>query len=203
MTPAMAKAITRYLIKNDYTNNDDRITAGYHDAKLARRIASLPPELAAYSTQILQLIDSEFSDAQVPLPVDDRTTKRNHLNSNFQKCEFQALWNRIHRKAVYAVWFDSDELVGKCVAALDAELRVAPQQHVVQRGEQLTDAMFDALKAGEAFELQQTQTTALKASVHSAVRYDLIGKLADQTQLTRATIGRILGSIKPSAFGNY
>ena len=54
-----------------------------------------------------------------------------------------------------------------------------------------------------AFELQQTQTAALKASVHSSVKYDLIGKLADQTQLTRATIGRILGGIKPSVFSSY
>jgi type III restriction enzyme len=33
LRPAMAKAITRYLIKHDHTDNDDKITAGYHDAK--------------------------------------------------------------------------------------------------------------------------------------------------------------------------
>ena len=124
VTPAMAKAITRYLIKHDYTDNDDKITAGYHDAKAAGTVAPLPPELAAYSAQILKLVDSVFSDSQIPLPQDDRKTKRNHLNSNFQKTEFQALWNRIHRKAVYAVRFESEELIGKCIAALDAELRV-------------------------------------------------------------------------------
>jgi type III restriction enzyme len=42
VTPAMAKAITRYLIKNDYTDDDDKITAGYHDAKAAGTIAPLP-----------------------------------------------------------------------------------------------------------------------------------------------------------------
>ena len=145
VTPAMAKAITRYLIKNDYTDDDDKITAGYHDAKAAGTIAPLPPELAAYSVQILKLIDSVFSDAQIPLPEDDRKTKRNHLNSNFHKTEFQALWNRIHRKAVYAVQFESGELIGKCIAVLDAELRVAPLQYVVQRGEQLTDVTYEAV----------------------------------------------------------
>jgi len=203
VTPAMAKAITRYLIKNDYTDDDDKITAGYHDAKTAGTIAPLPPELAAYSVQILKLIDSVFSDAQIPLPEDDRKTKRNHLNSNFHKAEFQALWNRIHQKAVYAVQFDSGELTGKCTAVLDAELRVAPLQYVVQRGEQLTDVTYDRLQAGDGFELQETQTASLKSSVHSAVKYDLIGKLADETALTRDTIGRILGGIKPSVFANY
>ena len=199
----MAKVITRYLIKNDYTDNDDKITAEYHDAKLAGTIALLPSELAAYSLQILQLIDSVFSDSQIPLPQDDRKTKRNNLNSNFQKSEFQALWNRIHRKAVYSVQFESEELIRNCIAALDAELRVAPLQYVVQRGEQLTDATYDALQAGEAFRLDKTQTAALKSSVHSAVKYDLIGKLAEETQLTRATVCQILGSIKPSVFAYY
>ena len=110
--PATAKAIARYLIKNDYTDDEVKITVGYHDAKAARTIAPLPPELAAYSGQILKLIDSVFTDSQIPLPEDDRKTKRNHLNSNLQEEEFKALWSRIHRKAVYAVQFDSDELLG-------------------------------------------------------------------------------------------
>ena len=203
VTPAMAKAITRYLIKNDYTDDDDKITAGYHDAKAAGTVAPLPPELAAYSTQILQLVDSVFSDSQIPLPQDDRKTKRNHLNSNFEKAEFRALWNRIHQKAVYAVRFDSAELIRKCTAALDRELRVTPLQYVVQRGEQLTDASYEAVQSGEAFRLQATQTATLKTSVHSGVKYDVIGRLAQQTQLTRGTIGRILGGIKPSVFGSY
>lgn len=203
VTPAMAKAITRYLIKNDYTDDDDKITAGYHDAKAAGTIAPLPPELAAYSVQILKLIDSVFTDSQIPLPEDDRKTKRNHLNSNFQKSEFQALWNRIYRKAVYAVRFESEELIGKCTAAPDAELRVALLQYVVQRGGQLADTTYEGLRAGEGFKLHETQTATLKSSVLSAVKYDLIGKLAEQTQLTRGTIGRILGSIRPLVFANY
>ncbi len=99
VTPAMAKAITRYLIKNDYTDDDDKITAGYHDAKAVGTIAPLPPELAPYAVQILKLIDSVFADSQIPLPEDDRKTKRNHLTSTFQKEEFKALWNRIRRRS--------------------------------------------------------------------------------------------------------
>jgi type III restriction enzyme len=82
-------------------------------------------------------------------------------------------------------------------------LRVAPLQYVVQRGEQLTGATYDAVQSGEAFRLNETPTAALKSSVHSAVKYDLIGKLTQETQLTRATIGRILGGIKPSVFASY
>jgi len=50
----------------------------------------------------------------------------------------------------------------------------------------------DALKRGEAFRLDQTETDSLKASVQSAVKYDLIGTIAEDTQLTRSTISTIL-----------
>jgi type III restriction enzyme len=134
---------------------------------------------------------------------DGRKGQKNPLNANFQKKEFQALWSRIHQKAVYAVQFETAELISKCVVELDAALRVAPLQYVVQRGEQIAEASYETLKAGDAFRLNETQTAQLKTSVHSAVQYDLIGKLTEETKLTRATVGAILKQIKPSAFGLY
>jgi type III restriction enzyme len=203
MTPTMAKLLTRYLIKNDYTDTDDKITTAYHDAKQAGTLAPLPPELAPHSTHVFQLVDSVFSAAQLPEIEDGRKGQKNPLNANFQKKEFQALWSRIHQKAVYAVQFETAELIAKCVAELDTALKVAPLQYVVQRGEQIAEASYETLKAGEAFRLNQTQTEQLKSSVHSAVQYDLIGKLTEETKLTRATVGTILEQIKPSAFGLY
>lgn len=75
VTPAMAKAVTRYLIKNDHADVDDKITAGYHDAKTAGTIVPLPSELGD------------------PVAEDGREIKRNYLNSNFRKAAFQRLWN--------------------------------------------------------------------------------------------------------------
>lgn len=74
---------------------------------------------------------------------------------------------------------------------------MASLQYVVQRGEQLTDVAYEGLQAGDAFALHEMQTVNLKCSVHSAVKYDLIEKLVEQTHLTRSTIGRTLGGIKP------
>lgn len=39
ITPAMAKQLYRYLLKNDYTDNDDRIAEPYHGAKSAGTLA--------------------------------------------------------------------------------------------------------------------------------------------------------------------
>jgi type III restriction enzyme len=134
ITPAMAKQIYRYLVKNDYSDDADQVTDAYHKAKEAATLAALPDELKPRADQVFQLIDSVFSDAQLPKAEDGRKPKTNPLNDNFEKKEFQELWKRINQKAVYRVEFDSDELLCKCVSALDSQLRVTPLQYTVQTG---------------------------------------------------------------------
>jgi type III restriction enzyme len=203
VTPQMAKAIYRYLVKNDYTDGFDRIASAYLDAKQEGTLTALPAELAPYAPQVFHLIDGVFSDAQIPTPDNGRTGQPNPLNKNFEKREFQELWSRINRKAAYTVHFETPELVGKCIAAIDKELKVSPLQYTIQRGEQTDTATYDEVQAGEAFRLRETETGALKASVHSAVKYDLIGKIAEQTHLTRRTIGAVLQGINSAVFSQY
>jgi type III restriction enzyme len=203
VTPQMAKQIYKYLLKNDYTDDNDRITELYHEAKKEQKLADLPPELAPFVDQIFQLIDSVYSDAQMPDIGNDRTAKVNPLNANFEKQEFKALWSRINAKAAYSVHFETNELVNKCVATLDKELKVSPLQYTIVAGEQEDTATYDSLKQGEAFILRQTTTETNKYSIHSAVKYDLIGKLAESTQLTRSTVASILKGINLAVFGQY
>jgi len=199
----LAKQIYKYLLKNDYTDDNDQITLTYHEAKKQEQLAELPAELQPYAAQVFQLIDSVFSAAQMPEIGDDRKAKINPLNSNFEKKEFQALWNKINRKAAYTVHFETDELVGKCVAALDNELRVKPMQYIIERGSQLENAGFDDMKSGTAFKIAESSTEKYNHSVQSAVKYDLIGNLAEDTQLTRSTIASILKDINVAIFSQY
>lgn len=206
VTPQLAKQIYKYLLKNDYTDEADRITGTYHDAKKAETLAELPPELKPYAAQVYQLIDSVFSASQLPEIGDDRRPKKNPLNANFDKQEFKALWNRINRKAAYSVSFKEAELVQKAVAVLndkDAGLRVTPLQYTIQRGEQAEAVTYDGIKSGEAFKLKATETEVNRLSVHSAVKYDLIGKLAEGTQLTRRTIAEILKGMNVAVFAQF
>lgn len=203
VTPQMAKQIYRYLVKNDYTDDNDRIAEAYHQAKAEEQLAELPEELKPYADQVFRLIDNVFSDADLPAIDDDRAAKLNPLNANFNKKEFQELWKRINQKAAYTVHFDTDELIRKCVSVLDGDLRVSPLQYVVQRGEQKDEADVEALKKGQAFEMRETEGAEHKVSVHSDVKYDLIGKLAEATQLTRRTIAGILQGISKPTFAQY
>lgn len=203
VTPQMAKQIYRYLVKNDYTDDADKITQTYHDAKAEEQLASLPAELVPHADQVFALIDSVFSDAQIPDIEDDRKAKSNPLSSNYQKKEFQELWSRINRKAAYTVHFETQELIDKCIRTLDRELSVAPLQYTIHRGEQKDSASYEEMKQGDAFTVRETVTDTHEASIHSSVEYDLIGNLAEEAKLTRRTIASILHGISNPTFEQY
>ena len=206
VTPQLAKQIYRYLLKNDYTDDADQIAAAYHEAKKAETLAELPEDLKPHAEQVFQLIDSVFSESQLPDIGNDRKPKKNPLNANFDKQEFKELWNRINRKAAYSVAFDSDELVRKAVNALnnkDTGLRVTPLQYTIQTGEQLAQVSENTLKHGDGFKLCETKTEYNVQSVYSTVKYDLIGKLAEGTQLTRRTVAAILKGMDAAVFAQF
>ena len=203
VTLQWAKLIERYLVKNDYSDNDERITEGYHTAKKEGTLAPLPAELEPYKDGILQLIDNLFSAVQLPEVEDDRKGKVNRLNSNFEKKEFQELWRYINRKAIYAVDFKTDELIEKCVDVLDNELKVTPLLYTVTAGEQMEEATYDAVKKGESFVVKVNETDHMTSSARSTVKYDLIGKLAEDTELTRHTVATILHKINIAVFAQY
>ncbi|HRJ88574.1 MAG TPA: DEAD/DEAH box helicase family protein [Pyrinomonadaceae bacterium] len=203
VTPEMAGHMEFYLIQNGYVDVDQHITEKYHNDKKDETLAPLPAMLTAHGEQVFALIDTVFSDAQMPGIEDGRKTQVNPLNANFDKKEFKELWSRINQKAAYTVHFESSELVGKCIAALNSELRVTPLQYTVQRGQQTETASYDEIQQGDAFTLDETATESVAASIQSSVKYDLIGKVAEGTQLTRKTVAAILGGVNNAVFQQY
>ena len=203
VTGTMAQLLSAYLLVSGYTDDKHLITPVYHDAKAAGTLAPLPPALAPHGSELFKLVDSVFSPVDLPEIEDERKVKTNSLNANFDKKAFRELWSRIHTKAVYSVSFETDELIGKCVAALDADLKVAPLQYVIERGQQTDSTTYEALGGGDGFVSPQTQTSTLTTSIQSEVSYDLLGRLANETKLTRRTIGTIFGRIAPSKFALY
>lgn len=206
VTDDQATGIEFYLIQNGYVDKKRNITDKYHQDKKSGTLAALPYELTPLGEQVFKLIDGVFSESQLPEIGDDRKPKKNPLNANFEKQAFKELWNRINRKAAYSVDFDSHELVQKAVKALndkDAGLRVTPLQYIIQHGEQAAAVTYDGIKGGNAFELKATETETNRTSIHSAVKYDLIGKLAEGTQLTRRTVTDILKGLNTAVFAQF
>lgn len=199
---ALAQALYKYLIKNDYLNDDDTISETYKEAKAAGALAApTSAVLLPVIDFVWPLVDGLLID--VPLPPDDRKLKILAPNVNLEKKEFQALWGRINHKAVYQVKFDSQELIGKCVKELNKQLHVAAMQYVVQTGQQRESLAADDLtnRAGFAVSSTETHTEAVTAS--SQVKYDLLGEIAEKTQLTRRTVVAILRGVDPGTFAKF
>ncbi|MDX7683046.1 DEAD/DEAH box helicase family protein [Aeromonas caviae] len=196
VTEDQAADIEFYLIQNGYVDKKRNVTEKYHQDKKNDALAKLPDDLGLLGEQVFKLVDSVFSESQLPDIGDDRKPKKNPLNANFEKKEFKALWERINRKAAYSVDFNSDELVQKTIAVLNSKgsdgLRVTPLQYTIQQGEQIASVTYDGLQEGTAFKLKSTETQANQTSIHSLVKYDLLGKLAEGTQLTRRTVAQML-----------
>ena len=138
------------------------------------------------------------------MPEDGRKSRKIGFNKqNFERKEFQALWHRINHKAVYQVEFDSQELISKCVRALDKHLKVASLSYTVEIGEQRGTLEAEQLRAGDGFTLTESRRDDEKVTINSQVQYDLIGEITEKTQLTRRTAASILTKITPETFAKF
>ena len=208
ITSQEAKLIYKYLAKNDYIDADDHVTDTYRTASASGNLAALPTEIQPYGKWIHKLVQGVWNPSALDGMIEDGSkpqTPENKLNDNFNKKEFQELWNRINHKYAYTVSFDSKELIEKAVAAIDKELNVSQLSYVVTRGVQRDDLKHDDMgHGGKGMMVQEEmQHDDLNTDVVSTVKYDLLGKIAANTKLTRKTIATILTSILPSKFDMY
>lgn len=134
-----ANKIYKYLIKNDYIDDDDKVTDKYRQEIKSGTVAELPEELKPMADGIHTLIQSVYDDNILQdMFTDGHETKvkDNPLNDNFAKKEFQALWNEINHKYAYTVEFDSNELIQKAIAHIDDKLFVTELQYTTTVGHQ-------------------------------------------------------------------
>ena len=195
--------VERYLIKNDYVDDNDEITDLYHAELKNDELGKLPELLAPYREQVVELINGVFSQAQLPEIIDDRKPKTNVLNANFEKREFQKLWNKINRKAVYQVNFSSEELINNSISAINEHLYVTPLQYTIEVGDQSEKLTEEQLNQGRGFEVRETDRQAHNAPIQSSVPYDLIGEIAEDTKLTRKSVCAILQGIAADKFALF
>lgn len=208
ITERQAVMIYQYLVKNDYVSSDgeDRITEQYHIDLENNHLAELPECLRAYAPGIHKLIQGVFDERILKEMISDgNETKvpKNDLNDNFYKKEFQTLWSRINHKYAYTVSFDSSELIQKAIGAIDKELYVSMLQYTASVSEQKDTLSAEALKEGASFKGVKTATKTLRAPAAGQIRYDLIGKVAEGTVLTRKTAAAILKGIRRDKFLMY
>ena len=193
-----AKALNKWLYKNDFIDDGDNILPAWREARDAGTVPELPETLKAlkpFAEEVNRLVDSvrdpnavkKFTEAKRPRPI---TT-----NKNFSKAEFQELWSRINHRTAYTVDFSTEELVRKAVAALDREIDIPKLTYTVRHGVQMAGNVFaDGVHESEKVDEHYTDT---------GVKYDIVGKVAEGTVLTRKTVGAILNGIHAARFSQF
>ena len=206
VTDKQGRDIYRYLIKNDYIDDEDHVTDKYRADKENNVLAPVPESCGEISEGVHALIQSIFDPhALDDMIKDGHDTKiaENPLNDNFYKKEFQKLWNLINHKYAYTVEFDSAELIRKAITHINEKMFVARLQYTVTSGQQEKDWNTGHIKSGSMFIAETSKTYTLDRAEGSMVTYDLIGKIAEGTKLTRRTVAAILEGIQPTTFAMF
>ncbi|MDM8125708.1 type III restriction-modification system endonuclease [Mediterraneibacter glycyrrhizinilyticus] len=203
ITSDVASAIHYDLIVNGYINKLGELTDKYYEDKANGEI-KIAEEAKDIASGVIEIIDSIYDSKamkpenarsnNVELQVDDEK-----LNSK----EFKALWSKINAKSVYVVDFDTDELIRKSIASLDSKLRVAKIYFKVETGAMDSINSKEDLIAGASFVKEESGSYGVSVAANSNVKYDLIGKLVDETGLTRKAIIAILQGIQPYVFNQF
>ncbi|WP_371751119.1 type III restriction-modification system endonuclease [Snodgrassella alvi] len=190
-----ADKIEFYLINHGYVDINRKITDKYRNEIATDSVAQLPDELKPLSVGIHNLIQAIYDDSLLnSMFINGHETKikDNPLNNNFNKAEFQALWQQINQQYAYTVDFDSYELINKAIAHINDKLFVSQLQYVTTVGELKERITTQGIEQNEAFKTKRTHTSTLDHIHSGQIKYDLIGQIAQETTLTRKTIVAIL-----------
>lgn len=198
-----ANAIEFYLIQNGYVDMKRKVTEKYRSDVAMKTIKDLPEELKPMTEGIHTLIQSVYDDSIMESMFTnghEPKVKKNPLNENFFKREFQALWKEINHKYAYTVKFDSEELIRKAIAYIDQKLFVSELQYTTTVGRQKSEMNEYEIEGFTSFTREKTRTQTFKHAQTSKIKYDLIGKVADGAILTRKTVAAILQGIRTDKF---
>jgi type III restriction enzyme len=203
VTSEQAHAIYFYLAKNDYIDEDGHVTDKYRADVENKVLVPLPEKVKNIGEGVHALVQGIFDEHALDGMIDDGNKTKvpeNKLNDNFYKKEFQTLWNYINHKYTYSVEFNSQELIDKSITHINEKMFVAQLQYTVTKGEQGEDWTTDKLKSGSGFIAETSHTFNLERGEGSQVKYDLVGKVAEGTHLTRRSVVSIMQGIEPLKF---
>ena len=206
ITKQEATAIQRYLIRNNYIDDDDAVTDTYRTDLENNALAALPLDITAMSDGVHKLVQAIFDDRVLDDMISDghdTKVKDNPLNDNFYKKEFQTLWGYINHKYAYTVDFDSAELIQKSIESINSNLFVSQLQYTTSVGSQKDTMVHEEVTGGDSFNAAKTRTQTLQHAEISQIKYDLIGKIAAGTVLTRKTVAAILKGLSAERFAMF
>ena len=201
---AMARRLIHCMIKMDYIDENNALTEKFYEDK-ANGEVKFGDDMEQYKPDILVILDSIYDDKKMaPENARSNNVELKVDTDKLAMSEFQALWGKINAKTAYVVDFDTDELVKKAVAALDSKLRVPKIFFKVETGSMKEIKSKDDLLSGASFVKEDFGIYGqTKIMANTSIKYDLVGKLVEETGLTRKTVIQILIGIQLPVFNQF
>lgn len=201
ITKEQAESIQFDLIRQGYIDKHGQLTAEYFNAKENNQL-NLSDTLPGYESQVIEVLESIYQSDKYEIENANNITVQfsNEVNKeNISRKEFLALWNQINRKTAYQVTFDDFELVEQSVAYINEKLVVSqPVYNITQASASQMTKEGLGLDVGENARYQEyidnTQITT---------QYDLLGEIAEKTDLTRKVVAEILSKIDVYQFDKF
>lgn len=180
--------------------DDQKLTEKFYDDKKADSI-DLGDDLRDYQDSLIGLLDRIYNRDIDIIDARSRNVYAKLREDKLKSQEFQKLWDNINQKTYYVVDFESDELVENCIAKINAVLNIQTIKYEVKTGyiEQMSIDKKDFSKNIKEVNEDRTEVYGITNST----KYDLVGKIAKDTQLTRKDVVKILKGISEDKFLNY
>lgn len=201
----LARTIYNNLIRNDYIDDEGMLTDTFREDKKNGTV-KVADKVKDFSEAIISILDMVY-DAKKLMPEDDRKSNVTATldERKTEMKEFKELWKQINAKSAYVVDFDSAELVKKSIDKLNRELRVPKIYFKVSTGTLDQIESKETLNHGEAFVKEKVTTVNAYSTItaNSSVKYDLVGKVVEDTGLTRKDVVAILTGIRKEIFDQF
>lgn len=200
----LAQRLFNHFVRQEYIDNNGSLTEKYYEDKQTGSL-QLPEDIKNCGDSVVKILDTIY-DVKGMLPEDARKNNVDiKVNKGaLDKKEFLSLWNKINIKSIYAVDFDGQELIDKAIQALNSKLEVSKIYVKITEGSMKSIDSKQALIEGNAFETKPNKSKIeVISSEGTNIKYDLVGKLVDETGLTRECIVKILTGTEKCVFDQF
>ena len=200
LSSTQAAAVNEELVANGYVRKG-KLTPKYFEDKQQGTL-----DFGDYNDakeSIVSVLDKVFNPDQLAPDNARKNREAKFIKEKFDGSEFQKLWKRINTRTFYTVDFETSELIENSVSAIDNYLNVTEIRIVVGTGSLESISSKEALAEGTAMKAGKVRTIHVNEAVGGNVKYDLVGRIVENTGLTRRAIVDILTKIKPTTFAQF
>ena len=206
---AAGDIFTGLVIAGLVDRNSKQLTDAYHALNEEQKIQQVREAIgdlyAPFAENIENILESVYDPKRGQLITNARRAEKLNLDQEkFASKKFKELWEHINEKTYYTVEFDENELVKRCIAALDKNMRVTKTEVIITEG-LLRIVGKDGV---EMWKKRIGTPIAISELADGTVKYDLISELSKSqndggTSLTRKAIAEILAGIEPATFDKF